>query len=98
MTAFNVARAASAVVLAAGLWTAGSPAWGQDKMMVKPKQPAIGGLKAPTKGPARVTCGPKTCTCTDDDDCDALFTSTKCKSGTAVHNTRTSTGECQAAN
>ena len=31
-----------------------------------------------------VTCSTTHCTCSGDDDCDALFTSTKCKSGTAV--------------
>ena len=43
------------------------------------------------------SCGTTTCTCANDDECDVLFSSTKCKEGTAVHNTTTSGGQCESA-
>ena len=43
-----------------------------------------------------VTCGPTVCTCSGDTDCDALFTSNKCKEGTEVVGEDDS-GECKKA-
>lgn len=99
MQGMNAARALCAAIFTVGVVFAAGPAVSQDKLKAAPKsQPAIGGFKATPRGTAKVTCGPKTCTCKGDDDCDALFTSTKCKAGTATHDTRTSNGECTAAN
>jgi heat shock protein HslJ len=94
MYAFRVACAA---VLSAGFFVVASPALSQDKMKAAPQPtaPAVGGLKAPSKAPARFVCGPKTCTCSGNADCNALFASNTCKSGTSTHDARTSNGQCQ---
>lgn len=45
-------------------------------------------------GTDEVTCGPTTCTCSGIDDCDALFTSTRCVPGTESV-TEDDRGECK---
>lgn len=62
-----------------------------------PSKPPVGGLKATSPRGTKATCGTTTCTCSNDADCDILFTSTKCKEGTQVHSSRTSSGQCTAA-
>lgn len=50
-----------------------------------------------TGGRTQVQCGPRTCTCSGIDDCDALFTSTLCAPDTASV-TEDDRGECTKNN
>ncbi len=104
MRIFNVCCAVLAVVLGLSVITVTTPSFGADKVQatkaVKKKVKSgktIGKLKAAKPRTYSISCGTTVCTCGNDDECDILFTSTKCKAGTAVHNTRTSGGQCQAA-
>ncbi|MEL6556129.1 MAG: hypothetical protein AAFQ63_22120 [Cyanobacteria bacterium J06621_11] len=52
-------------------------------------------LQASTDGGTAITCINGTCYCNGNDDCDALFTSNKCTSGTATTSPDDESGQCE---
>ena len=56
--------------------------------------PATTTLQALTDGGTAITCVNGTCYCNGNDDCDALFTSTKCVPGTETTSPDDESGQC----
>ncbi len=70
--------------------------WLERKAKLIKKKPVSSSFFAKRGQTLQVQCGPSTCTCKGINDCDALFTSSKCQDGSATVDPDDN-GECKRA-